>query len=859
MNRSLNNFTGGEWSPFLDARAELQKYDSACLRLENFKPLPWGGAALRSGLLRLAGAKYNDRPFRPIPFIYSTSIQYILEVGDYYIRIHNQDGTPQQISFSPAGWSNVVIYQPGQYTTWTDGKVYICLQTANATNPPPNAAYWLQTTNMEVATPWPASVVFQLQYKQLNDQIRFVIGTTYARTLTYNGPGNWTIDLTAFKYPVLLDQNADQSILVSCSVTSGNGTLTATSAIFNVGMVFSQWELQHLRESDSQIIDMDNQTIGVTVYSDPILMQGDWTFSTSQFWWGRIQVERSVDGGTTWIVIRDFQGKSDQNYSTSGTEEPPNIGDPEVQYRLAYTQAGTPFDPAVWVGSPPTDYAFAQATLESEDAYIAGVVTISGFTDSTHVSVTVNLPLQSTDPTYLWSEAAFSTYRGFPTTIGFYEQRLMYGGTAYQPNTVWGSVSADFDNFQYSANDDGAIAFQPAVTQQNPIQWLESLLRVHIGTSGEEIIMASGNLDEALTPSNVTMRKQSAYGSSGFQPVTLQNSIIFVERNGLRIREMRELSPYIVPTDFVAPDLTIMAEHILGTGIQQMDFGRIPDPLIFCVRTDGQLAVMTYNREQNIQAWARYVTSGTFEGVAVLYGSPADTVYVSVARVINGQTVRSLEAFTTDPSKYPDQVTNCLVDAAAQVQVGVANPYTGQTIASGATVVTGLAWLAGAPVRVVLDGECIDTLSVDGSGNLTLPKGIVSTVNVGLAYTAYLTPMKTAINEQGQSSQGLKVRVSKVVVRVRDSLTMDWAGKPNPTAADWRAYQFQTPNYPVARMSLAGQAGKVDPRGISDWPLPGPWGDGYSFSGNINFRASQPFPLTILAAFIQWAAEQPAA
>lgn len=896
-NTAYNNFTGGEWSPFLDARADLAKYDAACITMQNFRPLPWGGASLRPGLEFIGLAKSADAPSRLIPFNYSTALSYVIEIGNLYLRFWNSNGTPvivAPLSALAPLWT-LGDYGPGTYVTDAlSGAVYYTSSGAPGSTETPSIIVgpnpWALQNSYEIISPFTTAQLFGIQFKQLNAQVRMVHPIQPPQTLTYTAATSWTIGATQFKYPVLMDQNAVQSLTLSVAsiVTGASTTLTAAApawvsagtyyppntavsnggniytanvantsgatfagdlalgywklfSMFNAAHVGAYWELQHLRPSASEILDLDNQSIGVTVYSGNIEMEGDWTFTTSQFWSGEVQVQRSVDNGATWVVIRDFSASSDQNYSTSGTENPPNIGYPPVLYRIAYTMATTPFDSSIWVGSAPSQYAYANAALESQDAYVAGLVLVTAFTNATTVTATIILPPQSTDATYLWSEGAFSNYRGFPQAISFYEQRILYAGTAARPNTIWGSVSADFDNFQYSSDDDGALAFQPAVTQQNQAVWLASLLRVHMGTTGEEIIMASGNLDEPLTPSNVTMRAQSYYGSTPLQPLLLQNSILFVERNGLRVREMRELSPYIVPTDFVAPDLTLMSEHITQGGIVCMDFGRLPDPLAYFVRGDGVLPVMTYNREQNITAWARYVTAGSFESVCCIYGSPADEVWVSVNRPGIGRTI---ESFTTDPAENPSLTFNLLLDCAQQFNF----------FPTKVSQVTGLTWLASQTVTAVVDGAEYAGLTVSSEGVLDLPTNVSGIViNVGLPYVGLLSPMKPVLQDQEGTSQGRKLRVMEVVLRVRNSVSVEWSGGPNPTT--WQEFQFRSPGDVTGSMtplSSTTQDGGSNPNGIADWPLPGPWPDGNSFEGQINLMQKHPFPLTVLGVFTKF-------
>ena len=69
----------------------------------------------------------------------------------------------------------------------------------------------------------------------------FTHGLVPPQTLTYGGPTSWTMGATAFKYPVLLDQNANQSITMAAgSATQGaSTTLTASCASVLVYSLFN--------------------------------------------------------------------------------------------------------------------------------------------------------------------------------------------------------------------------------------------------------------------------------------------------------------------------------------------------------------------------------------------------------------------------------------------------------------------------------------------------------------------------------------------------------------------------------------------------------------------------------------------
>ena len=84
--RIYNNFNAGELSPYLTSREDLAKFQSGCSIMENMIPLPQGGAIKRPGTKYIAEVKTSSLATRIIPFEYSTSQSYIIEVGNQYMR-----------------------------------------------------------------------------------------------------------------------------------------------------------------------------------------------------------------------------------------------------------------------------------------------------------------------------------------------------------------------------------------------------------------------------------------------------------------------------------------------------------------------------------------------------------------------------------------------------------------------------------------------------------------------------------------------------------------------------------------------------------------------------------------------------
>lgn len=87
------SFAGGEISPELYGRMDLDKYQTGLARCENFIVLPHGPAQNRPGFSFVNQAGDSSRKVRLIPFSFSAAETVVLEFGHLYIRFHTQGGT----------------------------------------------------------------------------------------------------------------------------------------------------------------------------------------------------------------------------------------------------------------------------------------------------------------------------------------------------------------------------------------------------------------------------------------------------------------------------------------------------------------------------------------------------------------------------------------------------------------------------------------------------------------------------------------------------------------------------------------------------------------------------------------------
>jgi hypothetical protein len=454
-----------------------------------------------------------------------------------------------------------------------------------------------------------------------------------------------------------------------------------------------------------------------------------------------------------------------------------------------------------------------------------GYAEITIFTSSTVVTATVADDFVSTTGQTTWRLGAFSDTTGYPGTIAFYEERLMYAGTILQPQTLWGSQSSIYNDFSPGANDADAITYTIASDQVNVIRWLSPGKSLTIGTVGGEFLMSASTRDEAITPSNVKIVRQSEYGSAYILPVRSNGVVLFAQRSTKKIRQFI----YQFESDtYIAPDLTLLSEHITGDGVVEMAYQREPDSIVWSVRKDGTLLGMTFERDQEVVGWHRHVfggvsdASGTqaqVESVAVIPKNGRDEVWVSVNRFINGANVRQIEVIEEGRSSInPVDAEDFFVDSG----VTFAGPST--------TTISNLDHLEGETVQVLADGYVVpDKIVEDGAITLDIP---ASTITAGLGYISEVETMRIEAGSADGSAQSKIKRFHKIAVRFFETL----GAKFGPNADILDTLQFRSTSDPMD---------SPPPRFTGDKEES--WNSGYETEGRVLIRQDQPLPMTILA------------
>jgi hypothetical protein len=470
----------------------------------------------------------------------------------------------------------------------------------------------------EIVTPYLTADLLELQFIQSAD-VMYIVHNDYApRKLTRTGHTAWTLTEADFQRGPFRAENTTATTITP-SATTGTITLTASTAIFDADHVGALWQVTHTVPTDatSGTFNATGNSASVTAqYKRQII----WT--THGNWDGTLHLQRSYDAGSNWSTVKTFVSYDDGNISWREPEERA-----DAIYRVNCSAYAATFD-------------VIRYTLEAETFDVEGVVDITGYTSGTVVTGTVDYTLGGTGAVTTWAEGAWSPYRGYPGSIAFYEERVAYGGTTSDPQTVWLSQTGDWENFLAGADDTDALEYTFASDQVNAVRWMVAQNALLIGTMGAEWKLSAEQANQPLSQNNYAVKRQSTYGSAALQAVAVNNHILFPQRQARKIRQLK----YSFELDtWIAPDITILSEHITESGIVDMAFQKTPQPILWCVRDDGVLIGLSYEEDQQVIGWHRHPMDGEVESVAVISGTAEDEVWISIKRTINSSDVRYIE------------------------------------------------------------------------------------------------------------------------------------------------------------------------------------------------------------------------
>jgi hypothetical protein len=595
----------------------------------------------------------------------------------------------------------------------------------------------------EVVTPYLEADIANIKFAQSAD-VLYLTHPNYApRLLSRYADANWTLTEFSSHNGPFSTLNLIDTLKITPSATTGNITVATNASVFNSLEVGSLMKIEHDVESNSL-----TATLSSALPSGSIRGLGTWDLIVHGTWTGTLCVEKSEDNGTTWTKMRTYNSADDYDPIASGTET-----EKLILLRvnmISYTSGSCRF------------------TLSWQPFTSHGIVKLTAVTSSTSANATVLTELGSTNATNLFYHGAWSEYAGYPCSVVFFQNRLVFGGTKKQPQTLWWSQSGDYTNFGISSPivDSDSITTPLVAEQVNAIQNLKSLDKIIGFTSGGNWKIGGSGNNDAVTPTSQSAVQQGYYGSSNLTPLSIGNRIIYSEAKGSSVRDIG----YDYTSDsYTGNELTILAEHLFrNRSITEWAYAQEPNGIIWCVCDDGSCLGFTYLKEQDVWGWSIHETDGLFESVSSISGNDIDEVSFIVNRTINGSTKRYVEQLAPrDPKVYyatdsdGEQYSYIKSEESYFVDCGIS--YSG----AATSVITGLNHLEGKTVSILANGNVHPQIVVTGgSVSLDFP---VTVCHVGLPYVSDIQTLNVDFALQNGTLQTRFKRITECTLRMENS------------------------------------------------------------------------------------------
>lgn len=252
--------------------------------------------------------------------------------------------------------------------------------------------------------------------------------------------------------------------------------------------------------------------------------------------------------------------------------------------------------------------------------------------------------------------APFLSAGTYPGAVGFYERRLYYGGSDNFPNTLYGSNAGELDDFTLQLNTsagaqpeaDEGIEYQ--IYGATRIEWLKGTDKFLAIGANNDVLLASGGIDDVITPSSISIKPTNSFGAADTNAVGRGSLLYYLQTDGTTMRSFE----YSFEQDrYVPVNRTEVASHITESGIKQFDYLEANNDVLWAVRNDGKLTGMTASSTESISGWHLHNTDGSFISICSLTRPSKEAqLWACVSRTVNGATQYNVE-FMTDTPTYP--------------------------------------------------------------------------------------------------------------------------------------------------------------------------------------------------------------
>lgn len=222
----------------------------------------------------------------------------------------------------------------------------------------------------------------------------------------------------------------------------------------------------------------------------------------------------------------------------------------------------------------------------------------------------------------------------FPSS---YKYTIKYWGSSTNgmefPMTLWFSEIGNLYNFysdRPAADDD---PFSPTVHATGPafIRWLVTYQRSLIVFTDCGIYSVAGSNAEGFSAATCQITKISETScSQTIPPIETDSGVIFVGADDKTLYTMA----YDIQTDSTMPQnqMQLVEHYVRGSRIVSVALQQFPYQVVWCVLSDGKALSFTYEKQQDVAAWARHSVPDAVLTDVIGLGSVTESVAANDGR-----------------------------------------------------------------------------------------------------------------------------------------------------------------------------------------------------------------------------------
>ncbi len=685
------SFAGGEITPELFGRIDLDKMQTGLMKCLNMIIRPHGPAKSRGGFRFLNFCKFNDRKARLIKFQFSTEDSMIIEMGHLYARFHTNLGTELDVdrpitsiiddggrvlvtvnpasagAYANLGANNETFYIAETHASVNGRYFNADVQSSSSFHLMDQLGNYIDPASLtlpisvpatakcykvyEVVTPYDEADLFDLRYVQSLDVMTFTHPDYPAATLSRSLAG----DVVSWAYEVIdFDPASILEIPTGLSATvQGSEHPAASRYSYAVTAISDDGHEESLPSVPNKeaLGDTTNKISDVVSWQD-LYDGGSPTVDLPTADQSNYAVFNIVDTASL-LVEGDEVVLTDMPAGWEDLEGELFTVETVVHSNSRrYTLLDNNGDPvrtsgrATFVTGPShcrecgvmADLSHEGNAIRLKWTRVAGISRYNVYKRQ-GVSNYYGYVGQTRSPRFtdknIIADLTKSPPEGSnyfaddnPAAVTYFDQRKLFAGTSNRPQTVWLTKPYTESNISSS------FPVRPDDSIMITAKTNEASTILHAVSLNDIVLLTSGGEiriraeGDVLTPTTASAKAQSYIGAATVQPVMSNRAAIFVENGGNALRELVYKGD--VENSYEAQNISVMAPHLFESPIVDLAFQRGSEPVIWAVRDDGVLVGATYMPEQRVIAYHQHDTNGLFESIATAYSAVVTTAVVPV-------------------------------------------------------------------------------------------------------------------------------------------------------------------------------------------------------------------------------------